>query len=122
MKRQHPSIKTYRELLKQEPNAAYLDFSLIQQMWLRVRGTPEQRASDYAMVLLRAMAFSFLLSQGYSELEIREQQIEVMEQFEREYRVLSESIVKGGEARMRRTRRSGNVVPLFTENNGGNRQ
>ena len=110
---EHPSIKTYRELLKQEPNTAFLDFSLIQQMWLRARGTPEQRPSDYAMVLLRAMAFAFMLSQGYSEHEIREQLIEVMEQFEREYGALAESVAEDDDRPMVRTRRRGsNVIPF----------
>ena len=67
MNKQHPAIVAYQKLRKQEPNEAFLDFSLIQQMWLRVREIPERQPSDHAMVLLRVMAFTFLLSQGFSD-------------------------------------------------------
>ena len=120
MKKQHPAIVAYQKLRKQEPNEAFLDFSLIQQMWLRVREIPERQPSDHAMVLLRVMAFTFLLSQGFSEHEVRDQLVETMEGFERGY---AQFILPSDEpTKMRRTRWPGKVIPLFSGNNGGNRQ
>ena len=115
--KQHPAVTAYASLCRQEPNRPLLDFALIQQAWLRERGSPYHRPSDYAMVLLRAMTYSFLLSQGFSEHEVRDQLVEAMEQFERQYGVLTESTVKDGEPKkMRRTRwaGAGNVIPLFS--------
>lgn len=122
----HPAIKAFAQLRKQTDNAADLHFALMQQAWFDVRGAPEQGPSDYAMALLRAMAFAFLLSQGYSEREVREQLIEAMTLFEKQYRAVAESIVKdgddhpmvrtrhyGSERSLRRTRPAGNVVQLF---------
>jgi hypothetical protein len=121
MNKQHPAIAAYEALRKQEPNVALLHFALIQQAWLEMRGVPEQRPSEYAMVLLRAMAYAFLLSQGFSEREVRDQLIEGMETFEKQFRALAESsIVKGGEPPMRRTRPAGNVVRLFPQ--GGSKK
>ena len=118
MNKQHPAIVAYQKLRKQEPNEAFLDFSLIQQMWLRVRGIPERQPSDHAMVLLRVMAFTFLLSQGFSEHEVRDQLVETMEGFERGYVRL---ILPSDEpTKMRRTRWPGKVIPLFSEDSGGN--
>lgn len=115
MSEQHPAIAAYQALRKQEPNVALLHFALIQQAWFEMRGVPEQRPSEYAMTLLRAMAYSFLLLQGYSEREVRDELITAMETFERQYHALAESIVEGGEGRMRRTRWSGKVIPLFPQ-------
>ena len=114
----HPAIKAFAQLRKQEPNVTLLHFALLQQAWLEMRGVPEQRPSEYAMTLLRAMAYAFLLSQGYSEREVRDELITAMETFEQQYRALAESIVEGGEPRMRRTRWSGKVIPLFRPTTG----
>ena len=79
MSKQHPAISAYRSLRKQESNTTLLHFALLQQAWLETRGVPEQRPSEYSMVLLRAMTYAFLLSQGFSEHEVRDQLIETME-------------------------------------------
>lgn len=113
----HPAIRAYAELRLQDDNSPRLDFALMQQMWLHVRGTPEQQPSDYAMSLLRTMSFAFLLSQGFSEPEVHNQLIEAMTLFEKQYRALAESIVEDDDRPMRRTRPAGNVVQLFPEGN-----
>ena len=92
-----------------------MDFSLIQQMWLRVRGTPEQHPSEYAMTILRSMSFAFLLSQGFSEREVRDQVIETMESFEKEYGTLVESVAEDDDRPMVRTRQPGSNVILFPQ-------
>ncbi len=115
MNKQHPAIDAYRALRKQEPNIAFLHFALMQQSWLEVRSVPEQRPSDYAMALLRAMAYAFLLSQGFSEHEVRDQLVEVMESFEREYGALAEFVAEDDDRPMVRTRRPGSNVILFPQ-------
>ena len=113
MNKQHPAIDAYRTLRKQEPNVALLHFALLQQAWLEMRGVPELRPSEYAMTILRSMSFAFLLSQGFSEHEVRDQLVEVMESFEREYGALAESVAEDDDRPMVRTRRRGsNVIPF----------
>ncbi len=116
----HPAIKAFAQLRKQEPNVALLHFALLQQAWLEMRGAPEQRPSEYALVLLRAMTYAFLLSQGFSEHEARDQLIEMMEGFELQYRALAEWIVEGDERPMVRTRGPGSNVILFPQ--GGHKE
>jgi hypothetical protein len=112
----HPAIEAYARLRKQTDNAPRLDFALMQQMWLHVRSTAAQQPGDYAMTLLRAMCFAFLLSQGFSEQEARNDLIETMTSFEKEYLALASAIVEEGEPPMRRTRPAGNnIVPLFPQ-------
>lgn len=113
MNKQHPAIDAYRSLRKQEPNTALLHFALFQQAWLEARGVPEQRPSEYAMVLLRAMAYAFLLSQGFSEHEVRDQLIKIMESFEKEFGTLVQSIAEDDDRPMVRTRRRGSNVIVF---------
>lgn len=112
MNKQHPAITAYEALRKQEPNTELLHFALIQQIWFEARGIPEQRPSDHAMALLRVMAFTFLLSQGYAPREVRDQLIEVMEGFEREYSALAKSVAEDDARPMVRTRQPGSdVIP-----------
>lgn len=131
----HPAIEAYAELRLQDDNAPRLDFALMQQMWLHVRSTPAQQPCDYAMALLRAMSFAFLLSQGFSEREARNQLIEAMTLFEKQYRDVVESIVKDGDDRpmvrtrppgsersLRRTRPATNIVQLFPKRGSKERQ
>ncbi len=115
MNKQHPAIDAYRALRKQEPNVALLHFALLQQAWLEMRGVPEQRPSEYAMTILRSMSFAFLLSQGFSEHEVRDQLVEVMESFEREYGALAESVAEDDDRPMVRTRQPGSNVILFPQ-------
>lgn len=110
MSKQHPAISAYRSLRKQEPNAALLHLALLQQVWFEIRGAPVQRPSDYAMTILRSMSFAFLLSQGFSEHEARDQLIEAMESFERQYGAVAESVAENDDRPMRRTRHHGNVI------------
>ena len=122
MSKQHPAISAYRSLRKQESNATLLHFALLQQAWLEIRGVPEQRPSEYAMVLLRAMAYAFLLSQGFSEREIHDQLVAAMESFEKEYGTLVESVAEDDDRPMVRTRRLGSNVIMFPQGGSKERQ
>lgn len=122
MNKQHPAITAYERLCKQEPNRYFLDFALLQQAWLRERGASEQCPSDYALALLRAMSYGFLLSQGFAEHEVREQLVDAMTSFEKGHARLANSISARDDRPMKRTRWLGKVIPLFSGNNGGNRQ
>ena len=115
--KKHPAISAYQALRRQESNAALLHFALAQQIWIDVRGSASERPSEYSLVWLRAMSAAFVIAHNRDDPFV-----EVMEGFEKQYRALAESTVEGNEPRMRRTRWAGNVVPLFSENSGGNRQ
>ena len=110
MNKQHPAISAYRSLRKQaDDNPPLLHFSLAQQVWLEVRGSPRRTPSDYSLVWLRVMSAAFVIAYG------RDDPLpEIMESFERQYRALAESIVEAenDDHPMRRTRHHGNVIPF----------
>lgn len=109
----HPAVITYRELLLQEPNPAYLHYTLAQQIWLDARGAPDSRPSEYAMVVLRVMSYAFLLSQDLPEDKVHAKLIRVMESFENAYRNLAPCRTKDADHPMRRTRWPGGNVISF---------
>ena len=108
MNKQHPAIAAYARLRKQtDDNPPLLHFSLAQQVWLEVRGSPRHTPSDYSLVWLRAMSAAFVIAYG------RDDPLpEIMGSFERQYRALAESIVEDDDRPMRRTRHHGNVIPF----------
>ena len=112
MSKQHRAIAAaYARLRKEaDENPALLHFALAQHVWFDVRGAPSQRPSDYSLVWLRAMSAAFVIAH-----ERDDPITEVMEQFEREYRALAESIVEDDDRPMIRTRRPGSNVILFPQ-------